>query len=108
MAASECCTAWKLAELTSELHPLAGVRDGEAARRIERTDDLDAARPRAAAGQFVGHDDIDGLRDSPAAISNVTRPARFARQVVAVDFGASVDQSDMQRIGRPRRQHDGG
>jgi hypothetical protein len=39
----------KLVEGTPELHPLAGVRHSEVARRIERADDLVAARPRAAA-----------------------------------------------------------
>ena len=52
----------KLAELTSELHPPGGVRDGEAARGIEHTDNLIAARPRAAARQLVGNADIDGAR----------------------------------------------
>ncbi len=50
----------ELAELTSELHPLTGVCHGKVARRIERTDDLVAARPRAAVRQLVGYADIDG------------------------------------------------
>ena len=45
----------EIAESAPELHPLTGVRHGETARRIERPDDLDAACPRAAPGQFVGH-----------------------------------------------------
>jgi len=52
----------KLVEGTPELHPLAGVRHREVARRIERTDDLVAARPRAATGQLVGHADVDRAR----------------------------------------------
>ena len=96
----------KLAELTSELHPLASVCDGKAARGIEHTDDLVAARPRAAARQLVGNADIGGAEFADRHIE-CERPARFASQVVAVDDLRIADQTDMQRIGRPRRQHDG-
>lgn len=38
----------KLAERATELHALTGVLDGHGGCRVERTDDLHAAAPRAA------------------------------------------------------------
>jgi hypothetical protein len=38
------------------------VRDREVVRRVEHTDDLVAAGPRATAGQLVGHTDVDRAR----------------------------------------------
>ena len=45
----------ELVQRPAELHPVAGMRGGECGGGLERADDLHAARPRAAAQQFVTH-----------------------------------------------------
>src|SRR5262245_38696795 len=94
----------ELAELAPELYPLTGVGHGEIARRVKRADDLVAACPRAAAGQLVGHGEIDRVQLVDRHVER-DRPTRLADQVVSASIWRFVEQCDMQRLGCPRRQH---